>query len=253
METCARVSELAATGKPIDATGELLPGAIQRIPLAHPAIEVWLARLDLDARQVGQCANLLSRDEQLRAERYHFERDRRRFTVTRGILRTLLGAHLEMAPAAITFGYAENGKPFIADHASPIHFNASHAHERALYAISKSCALGVDIEYLNRDIDTNGLARRFFSPRECAGLKLIPEPARKRAFFACWTRKEAVIKATGEGLALPLDQFEVTAAPDTAPQILDFTAATQQIPGWILYTADVGGDYVATVAARRRK
>jgi 4'-phosphopantetheinyl transferase len=244
---------LATPGKPIDAAGELLPAAIRRIPLAHPAIEVWLARLDLDARQVGQCASLLSRDEQLRAERYRFERDRRRFTVARGILRTLLGAHLELPPAAITFGYSENGKPFIADRASPIHFNASHSRERALYGIAKTCVLGVDIEYTNRDIDYNGLARRFFAPRECADLQRIPVAGRKRAFFACWTRKEAVIKATGDGLALPLDQFEVTVAPDSAPQILDFTVATRRVSDWALHAVDVGNDYVATVAAYRGK
>lgn len=253
MEACARVSELATTGKPIDATGEALPAALERIMLPDPAIEVWLARLDLEADQVGRCASLLSRDEQECAGRLHFERDRRRFIVTRGILRRLLGNHLDLTPAAITFGYAKNGKPFVAGGATRIHFNVSHAHERALYAISSSCALGVDIEYLNRDVDYCALAARFFTRREHAGLQHIPEADRRRAFFACWTRKEAVIKATGDGLALPLDQFEVAVAPDTAPQILDFTAATHHVSDWTLYAADVGGDYVATVAARRRK
>lgn len=253
METCARVSELAAAGKPIGAAGGALPTALERIVLPDPAIEVWLARLDLNAGQVGRCASVLSRDEQLRAERYHFERDRRRFIVTRGVLRHLLGSHLDLTPAAIAFGYAKNGKPFVAGGATRIHFNVSHAHERALYAICRTCALGVDIEYLNREVDYCALAARFFTRRECAGLQRVLEAGRKRAFFACWTRKEAVIKATGDGLALPLDQFEVTVAPDAAPQILDFTAATQRLSDWALHAADVGGDYVATVAARRCK
>ncbi len=238
METCARVSELATTSK--------------RIPLADAAVAVWLTRLDLDAEQVRQCTGLLSRDEQLRAERFHFERDRRRFVAARGILRVLLGEHLGITPASIAFGYAKNGKPFIADHAASMHFNVAHAHERALYAISKSCALGVDIEYLNRDIDYSGLAERFFTSRERTELKRIPESDRKRAFFSCWTRKEAVIKATGDGLSLPLNQFEVTLAPGIAPRLLDSAAAPQLAGYWNLYAPDIGNDYIAAVAAHHR-
>jgi 4'-phosphopantetheinyl transferase len=238
METCASVSDLAATSK--------------RIPLADAAIEVRLARLDLDADQVGYCASLLSHDEQLRAKRFHFERDRGRFIVARGILRILLGSHLGITPAKVAFGYTKNGKPFVADHAGQIHFNISHSSERALYAISNRCALGVDIEHMNRDIDYANLAERFFSRREHAELQLIPESDRKRAFFACWTRKEAVIKATGEGLSLPLDQFEVTVAPDAAPRVIDFAGAAQRATHWILYDVNVGDGYIATVAACHR-
>ncbi len=249
METCARVSELAATGKQISAADDTLLTALKRIALPDPEIEVWLAHLDVGADQAGRCASLLSPDEQRRAELFHFERDRRRFIVARGILRLLLCSHLDMTPAAIAFGYAKNGKPLVSEHQTQ--FNVSHAHERALYAISRRCALGIDIEYINRDVDYSGLAQRFFTRRESAALQRIPESDRKRAFFACWTRKEAVIKATGDGLSLPLDQFEVTIAPDAAPRILDFTAATQHVADWTLYPANVGSDYIATVAAYR--
>ncbi len=247
MKSCASVRDLAATGKQIGMAAD----PMARIPLSNPAIESWLAQLDLDPDQVRQFALLLSPDELLRANRYRFERDRRRFIVARATLRKLLGGCLAVAPDAVVFAYARNGKPLIADPASDIQFNVSHAHERVLYAISRSHVLGVDIEYLHREVDHDALSRRFFTPREYAELQRIPESGRKHAFLTCWTRKEAVIKATGDGLALLLDRFEVSVVPEVAPQILGFTAATRQASDWTMYTADIGGDYVATVAARR--
>jgi 4'-phosphopantetheinyl transferase len=243
---------LAAAGKPIGAADGPLPPTLERIALPDPAIAVWLARLDPDVDQVGRCASVLSRGEQQRAGRFHFERDRRRFVVTRGILRTLLGGCLAVAPDAIAFGYGKNGKPFVASENTSIHFNVSHSHERALYAISRSHALGVDIEYLNRDVDCNGLARRFFTRCEYSELQRIPESGRKHAFLSCWTHKEAVIKATGDGLSLPLDQFNVTVALEDTPRVLDFVGSAKRASDWDLYAIDVGAEYVATVATFRR-
>jgi 4'-phosphopantetheinyl transferase len=251
MGTCRSVRDLTAAGKRIGAV--MLPNAINRIALPDPETEVWLARLDLGIDQVAQCTKLLSSDEQLRADRFHFERDRHRFIVARGVLRMLLGGHLGIAPAAVAFGYTQHGKPFVTNHPAQIHFNLSHTGERALYAVSISCELGVDIENLNREIDYNGLARRFFAPRECAALLRVPESDRKRAFFACWTRKEALVKAIGDGLSLALDQFEVTVDPDAAPRVLDFAVPAYDIVDWTLHSIVVGGDYVATVAARGPK
>ena len=226
----------------------MLPNAVNRIVLPDPEIEVWLARLDLGIDQIAQCMELLSSDERLRAGRFHFERDRRRFIVARGVLRMLLGAHLDIAPAAVAFGYAQHGKPFVINAASQIHFNVSHSGERALIAFSASRKLGVDIEELSREINYGDLAARFFAPRECAALMRIAEPDRKRAFFACWTRKEAVVKAMGGGMSVPLDQFEVTVEPDAAPRVLDFAVPAYDIIDWTLHKLDVGGDYVATLA-----
>lgn len=242
---------MTAAGKRIGVV--MLLNAVNRIVLPDPEIEVWLARLDLGIDQSAQCIELLSSDELLRADRFHFERDRRRFIVARGVLRMLLGVNLGIAPAAVAFGYAQHGKPFVINQASQIHFNLSHSGERALVALSVSRELGVDIEELNREIDYGDLAARFFAPRECATLKRIAEPDRKRAFFACWTRKEAVVKAMGGGLSLRLDRFEVTIDPDAAPRVLDFAVPAHDIADWSLHSLDVGGDYVATVAAYRPK
>ncbi len=245
--------DLGATDGQISSADAGQPIAPQRIRSDDAAIEIWLAPLDLDADQIWQCALHLSQDELLRANRFHFERDRRRFIVARATLRVLLGGYLDMTPDAIKLAYTLNGKPFVADDPAGLQFNVSHAHERALYAVSRNCALGVDIEYLNSDLDYSGLAERFFTRREYAALQRIPASGRKRAFLACWTRKEAVIKATGDGLSMPLDRFEVTVEADIEPRIVAFAAGPQQIPDWKLYATDVGNDYVATVAAYRGK
>ena len=246
-QAAASLSDLAMTGKENDTPDTTL----KRVTLPTSRIEVWQARLDLHSEEVMQCAELLSRDERERADRFHFEHDRRRFIVARGKLRQLLARHLGIAPAAIVFAYLKHGKPFVAGSGTQIHFNVSHSRERALYAVSASFRLGVDIEWLNRDVDWNGVSRRFFTHNESNALQQLPDASRKRAFFACWTRKEAIIKATGDGLSLRLDQFEVTVEPDAEPRLL--AATTLRIADWTLYAPDVGNDYVATVAAYQVK
>lgn len=247
------VRDLTLAGKRGAAASAMLPDAINRIVLPNPAIDVWQARLDLGAAHVMQYAELLSRDEQLRAGRLHFERDRRRFIVARGTLRMLLGNHLDIPPAALEFNYTKYGRPFLVEPAAQVHFSVSHSAERALYAISPDCRLGVDIEHLNRDIDYKSLAKRFFTDAENTALERVPMCSRKRAFLACWTRKEAVVKAIGGGLSLPFSQFEVTVDLDTVPRVLDFTATKHGAVDWVLYSPNADHDYVATVAAYYRK
>ena len=205
--------------------------------------------LDAGAREVERCSMLLSSDERARAGRFQIERDLRRFTVARGMLRTLLGEATGLSPAAIVFAQSEYGKPCIVTAPPAIHFNVAHSADMAIYAISRSCVPGVDIEYVHRDIDENAMAKRFFTLRKCAELQCIPAAARKRAFLACWTRKEAIVKAIGQGLRVPLHEIEVTVAPDAEPQILGVTCG--QVADWTLYNVDAGRDYVATVAAHR--
>ena len=205
--------------------------------------------LDAHTRRLEQCAALLSPDEQARAERFHFERDRRRYTVARGMLRVLLGTRLGVAPAAIEFHYAQHGKPLVSGAATPIHFNVSHSADIAVYVISRSCVPGIDIEHVNRDIEAEALAQRFFTRREYADLQRMPAADRKRAFLAAWTRKEAIAKSIGDGLQLALDQIEVTVAPDAPPELLGIMRG--RVADWTLYSVDAGHAYVATVAAYR--
>ena len=247
METCASVSECPATGKSDGGPAGALAQIPWQITLADPAIEVWLAPLDIPDHHLQQCVELLSPDEKTRAERMYFERDRRRSAVARAILRILLARHVGLTPAELKFNLGPHGKPYIAAAPGPLHFNVSHSAERAIYAISRDCELGVDIEYTARTITHEGIAERFFSARENTELQCLAPVDRKRAFFACWTRKEAVVKATGDGLRVPLGQIEVTASPDDLPRLISIPGG--RTADWTLHTVHAGSDYVATVAA----
>jgi len=214
------------------------PSALEPVTMPDTEVEVWLARLDVDAEQVGQYANLLSVDEHERAQRFYFEHDRRRFMVARGALRTLLAERLGIPPRTIAFQYSDKGKPYLAG--ATLHFNISHSHERALIAISKTREVGSDIEYVHRKVDYELLAKRYFTPREYAALEKLPEAQRKRAFFTCWTCKEAVAKATGEGLFASLGKLEVAASPGLA--------IAKNIGDWALYGLKIDDNYVAAAA-----
>jgi 4'-phosphopantetheinyl transferase len=245
LETCASVRECQPSGKSRDLPDAALISLPHRVELPDSAA-VWLIPLEASTLQLQQCAKLLSPAEQSRIGRLHFERDRRRHTIARGMLRMLLGEHLAISPAAIEFGLGQYGKPALASPHESTNFNLSHTADLALCAISRTDVAGVDIERLDRVIDHDGLACKFFSAREQAELQRIPAAARKRAFLTCWTRKEAVAKATGQGLHLPLREIEVNIDPDAPPQLLNLPA--MPVTGWTLHTIDAGSLYAATVA-----
>lgn len=222
---------------------------LERIMSLEPDVEVWTARLEAGAPGLAAYARMLSADERARAGRFHLEQDRHRFIVARGILRTLVAQRLGLAPAAVAFSYLPHGKPALAD--STLDFNLSHSGNRALFAFSGSGRVGVDLEALDRDLDVMALARRYFHPGETTALLQLPQPLRRPAFLACWTRKEAVVKATGDGLlAAPLDTFEVPVAPETPPRIL--ASARLVAADWSLHTIDALPGYAATLALWRR-
>ncbi len=152
---------------------------------------------------------LLTGDERERAGRFHFQRDSSAFAISRGLLRTLAGRYLDAPPERLRFDYTPYGKPYLAGQfaGSPLRFNLSHAHELVLYAFTSGAEVGVDVEYLRPELAGAEIAERFFSPREVEALLTLPVEGRTEAFFRCWTRKEAFIKAVGQGLSFPLDQF----------------------------------------------
>ncbi|HEU0079761.1 MAG TPA: 4'-phosphopantetheinyl transferase superfamily protein [Longimicrobiaceae bacterium] len=190
--------------------------------LADDVVHVWAAPLDPPADAIRRCAALLAPDERARADRFRFERDRRRFTVARGVLRTLLGRYLDADPRGIAFRYESHGKPVLdgASAAHGIRFNVSHSGEMALYALARGRELGVDVEEVRRMDDGLDIAVRFFSEAEVAAFRSLPEEIRDDAFFNCWTRKEAYIKAVGEGLSFPLHVFDVSLAPGEPARLL---------------------------------
>jgi 4'-phosphopantetheinyl transferase len=223
---------------------------IEKVLSPDPDIEVWTAKLEAGTAGLAEHASMLSADERARAGRFHFERDRHRFIVARGILRTLVAQRMGLMPARVAFTYRAYGKPAVAAD-STLDFNLSHSGNRALFAFCRKGRVGVDLEALDGDVDVMALAKRYFHPRETMALLQLPQGLRRPAFFACWTRKEAVVKATGEGLlATPLDAFEVSVAPDAPPRIL---AAARLVPGaWSLHTIDALPGYAATIAVWRK-
>jgi 4'-phosphopantetheinyl transferase len=180
-------------------------------------VRVWSAHLD--RLPAALLARSLSADEQERARRFHFERDRRRFAAARGLLRHLLGGYLGLDPARLRLRYGPWGKPSLAEDEG-LRFNVSHSGGRALLAFAWRLDVGVDVERIRPVPEAEDLARRYFSPREGADLLRLAEGERQAAFFRCWTRKEAFVKATGDGLSRPLAAFDVTLAPGEPARLL---------------------------------
>ena len=191
----------------------------------------------------------LTADECQRAERYVFEKDRTHFVVARGLLRVLLGRYLRQDPQHLRFTYGPHGKPALATDTGgmSLRFNVSHSHGLALYAITRGREVGVDVERIRPEVAQEKIAERFFSPREVTVLRALPTPLQAPAFFACWTRKEAYIKAKGDGLSLPLDQFDVSLAPGEPAALLHTTWDPQEAACWALQDLAPAPDYRAAV------
>jgi 4'-phosphopantetheinyl transferase len=183
-------------------------------------VDVWRVHLDAPVKADVEAAGL-SADEMTRASRFHFERDKTRFIRCRSALRELLSGYMTIPKFEIRFEYLPTGKPQLSADQNPcqLQFNVSHSAGMALIAVSSKYRLGVDIEAVRSNVDTDSLAERFFSMRERIGLRALPDHLRLPGFYACWTRKEAFLKATGRGLSFPLADFSVTTHPDLNPQL----------------------------------
>ena len=186
---------------------------------AAPGVAVDLWRVDL--RELictsAPLAALLDPEERARAERLRREIDRRRATASLGLRRLVLGSRLGVRPETLHFTYGESGKPHLLGFAH-ISFSVSHSSNLIVIAVADGVRLGVDVERV-RALDTERIARRFFAPDEANALAALPESDRPAAFFACWTRKEAIVKATGYGLA-ELHRFAVSIAPGEPARLL---------------------------------
>ena len=221
------------------------------LPLPFPAgrVDVWRVRLD-ERETPGPEISILSPDELRRASRFHFEKDRLHFCRCRSALRHLLGGYLQIPAAQIRFEYLTGRKPGLVAEQNPqsLQFNVSHSADMALIAVGSQHRLGIDIERIRSDVDTGSLAQRFFSLRERAGLQSLPDHLRVQGFFACWTRKEAFLKATGEGLSFPLAEFSVATHPNRAPRLEEIRGNEEAQKKWFLADLSVAHGYRATVA-----
>jgi 4'-phosphopantetheinyl transferase len=175
-------------------------------PLGVHEAHLW--RLDLDAATgEASATDILNEEERARAARFHFERDRHRFMAGRAALRRILAAYLDRSPDDLVFAVGPHGKPALEN--LGLEFNLSHSGGCGLLAVTRGRRVGVDVERVRADFAGEDIARRFFAPAEVEALAGSAPDQYATGFFRCWTRKEAYVKARGDGLSLALDRFEV--------------------------------------------
>jgi 4'-phosphopantetheinyl transferase len=220
-------------------------------PALGPAdVHVWRASLEPPRHVLDRLLATLSDDEREKAARFRFPVHRDRFVAGRGIQRAILSRYLSIAPAAIRYRLTGHGKPELdgAAAASGIRFNVSNTESFALLAFTLGREIGVDVEHLREMPDGEAIAQRFFSAPENQVFAGIPAHQRDLAFFTCWTRKEAYIKAVGEGLSMPLDRFDVTLVPGEPARLLRTRGNDAEAARWTLRELDPGPGYLGALA-----
>jgi len=215
--------------------------------LPEGVVHLWERPLDASPEEVSASYQLLSVDEKARAQRFLVDRPRNAFVLTRGTLRTLLARYLGGEPATIRFHYEAQGKPYL-DGEDALSFNVSHTDGLALIGIVRGRRIGVDVEKANRETEVEKLAERFFSESERRDLKRLRGDELRAAFFRVWTRKEAYIKATGEGLGLPLDQFDVSISAGDRDALQATRPDAAEAEQWTISDVAIRSGYAAAVA-----
>ena len=239
-----------------------LPSSFQ---LASDEVHSWCASLDVPPETSARLYATLTPDERVRSARFRFERDQQHFIVARGVLRDLVGRYLQTPPGQINFVYNAFGKPDLGpEFASGLKFNLSHSGPPAplprrgprsaglaLIAIAADSSVGVDLEYIRAQSDYADIARHFFSAAEVDDLIALPSHLHAEAFFSCWTKKEAYLKACGEGFSVPLNGFSVPLTSDPAHTPIDLHVASKDIvpaKRWSLYTLRPAPGYAGALA-----
>jgi 4'-phosphopantetheinyl transferase len=209
--------------------------------------------LDVGPEAVRALATLLSDAERQRASRFVFDRDRRRFIVARARLRRLLSARLDVQPESVEFVYRAHGKPALARRFadSDLRFNVSHSDDVVVYAFALGREIGIDVEAIRVIRDADDIAAQFFSSRENDAYLALDPRNKPIGFFNCWTRKEAFIKALGDGLDYPLDRFDVSLAPGEPAKILRVEGTSGDDCGWCMESFSPAPGFVAAVASER--
>jgi 4'-phosphopantetheinyl transferase len=219
-------------------------------PMARTDVHVWAVTLPV-ANGVGErCRALLSPDERERAGRMALSSPRDLFVVGRGLLRTLVGRYLGVPPADVQFAYSAFGRPSLAtgDGRSPLQFSVSHSGSQIALAFAREARVGIDVERVRTNADCDAIAARFFAPAERTALASLALADRIDAFFACWTRKEALLKAIGLGISQGLSRVEVTCRADDPPRVLRSQLSEVDPAGWSLLDLRVPAGYRAALA-----
>jgi 4'-phosphopantetheinyl transferase len=219
------------------------------------APEVVVTRLDLVPQDVRALASWLSEGELQRAKRFAFDRDRRRFIVARARLRQLLSARLGMPPGSVEFSYGACGKPELSRQfaGANLRFNLSHSGEIAVYGFTIGREIGIDVEAVRELHHAEDLAARFYSRRENDAFRALDARDRARGFFNCWTRKEAFIKALGDGLSHALDRFDVSLSPDEPAKLIRVDDTPGEECGWDMESFSPAPGFVGAVVIAKSR
>ena len=216
-----------------------------RVICARDEVHVWRIGLDCPPEVVARLRAMLSAEERERAARFYSVQLAERWTVARGALRYILATYSGAEPRSLEFRFGLYGKPELATPVEGLSFSLSHTGDLALLAIGCGRRLGIDAETVRSGVELAYLSRRFFAPAEADEILGLPPDQRLAAFFACWTRKEAFVKALGTGLSLPLDSFQVTTRPDQPARLV--AVGGDKSPCWSL--VDLGEPRVAATLA----
>ena len=224
------------------------------VELGTDQIHIWYCALDQEASRCSELIQTLSLDELIRAKRFRFDRDRENFIVCRGILREILGHYLLVEPSQLQFCYGKYGKPALTDsfENTAISFNLSHSKNLAVYAFTRNREIGVDIEHVHDIPEMEQLAEQFFSAVENTVFHALPDSKKREAFFNCWTRKEAFLKAVGDGLSYPLDNFDVSFIPGQPSGLLAVHGDPQASSRWTIQDLEPPFGFAAAYAIERR-
>jgi 4'-phosphopantetheinyl transferase len=220
--------------------------------LSKNDVHVWNVHTRASDALAAQFEPLLVAAERDRAARFRFEHLRRSSVVTRGALRCLLGRYLRLHAASIQFNYGAKGKPSV-ESAERIQFNTTHSGSLAVFAFTLDCEIGVDLEQIHSLRDAQSIADRFFCSEEAAEIMSLSPGERDRGFFRCWTRKEAYIKAIGDGLSAPLNNFRVRVQPDEPAGFVHLGNDTHAAKAWMLQDLCLDPGYAAALAYKDRE
>jgi 4'-phosphopantetheinyl transferase len=221
------------------------------LTLRQDEVHVWRFGLSWPTAKIAALERTLAEDELLRAERYRFEKDRNRFIAARALLRTILARYLGASSYELRFESSLFGKPKLTRDSlyEDTRFNLSHSSNLALLAVARAREVGVDLEMIRPGLTEGAIPEKFFSPLEVEMLRALPKEQQTEAFFNCWTRKEAYIKARGEGLSIPLHLFDVTLAPGEKAALIDIRKEPQEARRWSLRELSPAPGFVGAVAA----
>jgi 4'-phosphopantetheinyl transferase len=219
-------------------------------------VHVWRVRLDVRESAFDDLLGVLSDQERDRARRFRFDHLQQHYTIAHGALRVLLGRYLSVAPERLRFDEGSQGKPQLIVPAGPpgppaaVRFNLSHSNALAVVAVAADREVGVDIEAFRPVPEMEEIARRYFSDREAIDLMQSAGDTREQNFFRIWTRKEAFIKAIGEGLSCPLDSFAVSFDRDDAARVVELRGDADAARAWQLHPFQPAPGYAGALAYR---